>query len=272
MRFLGRLLRNVMGRSQKNTKAARVELLVMDAFEGPFYAVGDVHGCLALYKEIETKIVQDALSFGGPPTIILLGDIVDRGPQSAALVDHLLAPPPGATRRLCLMGNHEEMMLNYWADPAGNAMWLHKGGHETLASYGMSLDVATLEQMSERKLRQTLAAHIPERHIRFLRDNLCGVQVGPYLLAHAGADADAPLTAQPRQALIWGDAGLTAPGNLTLVHGHYVVDRPAVRNNSIGIDTGAYATGRLTALRLQHGQAPAVLTLKDGSSFRNLGK
>ncbi|MFN4129063.1 MAG: hypothetical protein ACK4GC_04510, partial [Paracoccaceae bacterium] len=165
---------------------------------------------------------------------------------------------------------HESMMLAFLAAPAANARWLHFGGHETLASYGMTLDLGDLDRMGERKLLQMLAAHVPESHVRFLRASLPALQVGSYLLAHAGADATAPLTAQPWDAVLWGNAGLIAPDGLTLIHGHYVTAAPDCRSHSIGIDTGAYATGRLTALRLLNGQVPAVLTTNGEDLFKNL--
>ena len=272
MSLFNRLVRGIIGNtgSTRQGKGDTAEILVLDPFDGPVYAVGDVHGCLSLYREVEAQIMHDAKAFDGLSAIVLLGDIVDRGPQSAALIDHLLAPPPGAARRLCLMGNHEAMMLNYLAAPAANADWLHLGGYETLASYGVSSDIGALERMGERKLLQMLAAHLPEHHVRFLRGLLPGLQVGPYLLAHAGADAAAPLTAQPRQALFWGEAGRVAPGGLTLVHGHYVTAKPERHTRSIGIDTGAYATGRLTALRLVDDLPPAVMTIKEDILFREL--
>jgi serine/threonine protein phosphatase 1 len=254
----------------QQARGETAEILVLDPFDGPVYAVGDVHGCLALYREIEARILEDAAAFAGPVTIVLLGDIIDRGPQSADIIDHLLAPPPGGARLLCLMGNHEAMMLSYLAAPGTHAGWLHLGGHETLLSYGLDAGIDTLERMGERKLTQVLAAHLPEQHVRFLRRLLPGLQVGSYLLAHAGADAAAPLAAQPLRALLWGEAGLAAPAGLTLVHGHYVTSRPEARARSIGIDTGAYATGRLSALRLLPDKAPAVLTLKDDGQFRVL--
>lgn len=242
----------------------------MMPFDGPVYAVGDVHGCLALYREIESKIKRDAAAFPAAPTIVLLGDMIDRGPQSAGLIDHLLAPAPGMPRWICLTGNHEAMMLDYLANPKANGDWLTTGGFETLISYGIMLDPGTHHRMTERKLRQMLAAHLPESHLRFLRGLHPALKVGPYLLAHAGADATAPLTAQPRQALVWGTAGRGAPGNLTLIHGHYVTATPDFRPRSIGVDTGAYATGRLTALRLAPGRSPAFLTTAGGAVFADL--
>ena len=260
MSVFGRLMRGLTGGKSQGA-GATAEIQVMDPFDGPVYAVGDVHGCLPQYREIEALILRDAAAFAGPPTIVLLGDMVDRGPQTAALIDHLLHPLSEPARRLHLLGNHEAMMLDFLAAPRSNVDWLYTGGYETLASYGMTLDLQALDGMNERKLLQTLSAHLPERHLDFLRQSLAGVQVGPYLLAHAGADATAPLMAQPLHALIWGAAGQVGPAGLTLVHGHYVTPEPTCRAHSIGIDTGAYATGRLTALRLLNGQPPAVLTI-----------
>lgn len=269
MSALDRLIQRLAG-GKREQKDVGVEVLVLDPQEGPVYAVGDVHGCLRLYREIETHILRDAEAFNGTPTIVLLGDFIDRGPQSAAVIDHLLGPPPVPARRLCLLGNHEAMMLDYLASPKGKTEWLNLGGHETLMSYGLMADLTTLHRMTERKLLQTLAAHLPERHTQFLRGLLPGLRVDTYLLAHAGSDATAPLTAQPREALVWGKAGLAAPEGLTLVHGHYVTPLPRRSAHSIGIDTGAYATGRLTALRLVPGQAPAAVSTIELGPFKEL--
>jgi len=264
------LFQKKLGGRRVGTRVDCVEIPVLDLEDGPVYAVGDAHGSLSLYKELEACILCDAARFSGVATIVLLGDMVDRGTQTAALIDHLLRPPPPPLRRVCLRGNHEAMMLEYLGTPAANTNWLDFGGAETLASYGISMDPDALRRGPERKLRQILAAHIPESHISFLRRTLPGLHVGAYMLAHAGADACAPLTAQPWQALLWGNEGLIAPNDLTLVHGHYITPHPEFSDRSINIDTGAYATGRLTSLRLIEGQAPAVLTLKDGSEFKKL--
>ncbi|NEX45329.1 metallophosphoesterase [Pseudotabrizicola algicola] len=270
MTVLGRLLRGFGQRKAQDSAHPTAEVLVLDPFDGPVYAVGDVHGCLPLYREVEDAILRDAEQFEQPPTLVLLGDVIDRGPHSAAMLDHLLRPLPAPARRLCLLGNHESMMLAFLASPRANLRWLRFGGHETLASYGMTFDVDELEAMPERRLVQTIAAHVPEAHLRLLRSLLPALQVGPYLLAHAGADASAPLTAQPLQSLIWGSAGLVAPSGLTLIHGHYITAEPEVRSTSIGIDTGAYATGRLTALRLLDGQKPAFMSTSSDDLTNNL--
>jgi serine/threonine protein phosphatase 1 len=265
-------LRKTLGQSPKQASTDCAEIPVLDIEQGPVYCVGDTHGCLSLYQQLEALIVQDAVSHDGVATIILIGDMVDRGPQSAALLDHLLRPPPGGLRRVCLRGNHEAMMLDYLAMPVANPSWLDFGGIETLASYGIDLAPDELRRLPERKLRQILSAHIPDAHLGFLQQTLPGLQVGRYLLAHAGADAHASLSAQPWQALLWGSGGQVAPDNLTLVRGHYITESPLVQDNVIGIDTGAYATGRLTAVRLSHTQPPAFLTTKDMTAFGPLSR
>lgn len=269
MTRLVRLLRR-LARGGAPSPGPVAEIPVLDPFDGPVYAVGDVHGCLALYLRIEARILADAARFDGPATIVLLGDMVDRGPQTAELIDHLLRPMPAPARRLCLRGNHEAMMLDFLAAPRAGAAWLGLGGQETLASYGMRQGAEALTRLGERQLRQALGAHLPASHVGFLRQLLPGVQVGRWLLAHAGADSHAPLTAQPVQALLWGAAGLSAPGGLTLIHGHHVTAEPEIGVQRIGIDTGAYATGRLTALRLRHGHPPALLTGPAEMEFREI--
>ena len=257
------------GRSAGQT-ATTADVPTLAPFDGPVYVVGDVHGCLSLYLDAEARILEDARQLQRSPTIVLLGDVVDRGPQSAAMIDHLLRPLPKPARRFCLTGNHEAMMLAFMEAPRANLRWLEFGGHETLLSYGITLDLPTLSSMPERKVTQILAAHVPEAHVAFLRATVPALRVGPYLLAHAGADPRASLSAQPLRSLVWGNTGLEAPAGLILIHGHYISAEPDLRPGSIGIDTGAYATGRLTTLRLLKDQFPAVRTTGEGALFKSL--
>ena len=261
------LLQRLLQHFSRPPSPKTAQITILHPFNGPVYAVGDVHGCLSLYSALETAILHDSQTLDRPPTIILLGDMIDRGAQSAQVIDHLMAPLPIPGRRLCLMGNHEAMMLRYLANPRDHGHWLDVGGAETLASYGLGIDVKTI---GLRKLQHALSAHLPEHHLQFLRDLPPAIQVGAYLLAHAGADATAPLAAQPLRALVWGSAGRTPPQGLTLVHGHVVTDCVDCTRHSIGIDTGAYATGRLTALRLMDGFPPAVFTAPHDTTFHPL--
>lgn len=267
MKIFQNLLRKLQrGKSQK--AGPLVEILELFPFDGPVYAVGDLHGCLSAYCELEALILKDAQHFDTTPTIILLGDIVDRGPQTAALIDHLIAREKAGLRVICLMGNHEEMMLDFLAKPETNMVWLDFGGLETLASYG--IDTTNLIRMSERKLLQTLAAHIPQNHIDFLKKTLPGLQIGQFLLTHAGADREQSLKEQPLSALLWGNAGQIAPRDLILIHGHYVVEMPMISAQNCAIDTGAYLNGRLTCLRIHPRSQAAILTLTAGDAFVRL--
>lgn len=246
------------------------EIRVIDPFDGPVYVIGDVHGCLPEYQMIEAAIAQDCNSFARDAVIVLLGDIIDRGSNTAALIDHLVAQNRRAARVICLRGNHEEMMLEFLENPKQNLDWLGFGGYETLASYGLFIDMARVARLTARELSQMVAAHIPDAHIRYLRQTIPAVQVGPYLLAHAGADANSSLALQSRRALFWGDAGQVAPAGLTLVHGHYIVAAPHETGGRMSIDTGAYLTGRLSCLRLMDGRRPAYFTTKDCTEFADL--
>jgi serine/threonine protein phosphatase 1 len=255
-----------MDRSSKGADLAEIRELF--PFDGPVYAVGDVHGCLDAFRQIEALILRDSARFATAPTIVLLGDMVDRGPQSAAVIDHLRSRERAGLRVIALKGNHEEMMLKFLAKPEANLSWLEFGGLETLASYG--IDITEIARASGRKMAQILAAYIPQNHIHFLQKTLFGLQVSPYLLTHAGADRDQPLTAQPIRALLWGNAGQIAPQDLVLVHGHYVVAEPMVSPRCVSIDTGAYINGRLTCLRLLPKSQLAILTLTAGDTFTDL--
>lgn len=269
MSILKRFFQGGLSAAVQN-KGEVAEILVLDPSDGPVYVVGDVHGCLAAYRSLEALIFKDAQNFEGVATIVLLGDLVDRGPETAALLDHLMMRQKAGVRLLCLMGNHEEMMLQFAAAPKANIDWLGFGGYETLVSYGLTADLDDLLRMNERKLTQTFTAHVPDRHLQFLRSCLPGLQVGQYLLAHAGADPEETLVAQPLRALIWGSAGQTAPNGMTLIHGHYIVTTPTVSATSVAIDTGAYVTGRLTCLRLVQGQQMSVMTINEDNLFKEL--
>lgn len=252
------------------SKAEAAEIASLDPLAGPVYVVGDVHGCLQAYRKLETLILNDATDFKGVATIVLIGDLVDRGPETAALIDHIIMTQKGGARLICLMGNHEEMMLKFSVAPKANLDWLRFGGYETLLSYGLTADLDELLRMNERKLTQIFTAHVPELHLKFLRSCLLGLRVGKYLLAHAGADADKALASQPIHALLWGSAGQVAPNDMTLIHGHYIVATPTVSARSIAIDTGAYVTGRLTCLRLVQGQPMSVMTINGDHQFKKL--
>jgi serine/threonine protein phosphatase 1 len=247
--------------SGNNLDGNLVALLPIDPKGKPVYAVGDLHGCADLYRTLEQKIMADAALFGGEAVVVLLGDVVDRGPQSALLLDHLTAIAPAGMTRHCILGNHEDMMNAFLKSPKRGRSWLDFGGFETLLSYGLRIGAAELAEFSERRLLQMLQAHIPQAHRDFLEQLPYGLTFDRYVLVHAAAATGAPMTRQPRETLLWGRHAAHPNANLTVVHGHSIVDHPVVGPELIATDTGAYLSGVLSAVRLLHGVAPVVVQI-----------
>ncbi|NBN63015.1 metallophosphoesterase [Pannonibacter tanglangensis] len=231
------------------------------------YAVGDVHGRLDLLQQLEARIAADAERIGLAPTVVYLGDLVDRGPQSAAILDRAIGPAPAGWTRIHLAGNHELMMLGFLQNPKANLAWLDFGGAETLFSYGMSVQDVEQVRKHPGKAAGTLAVFIPEEHIRFLERMITGVHYPGLLLVHAGIRPGTPIEEQTdldltriKTEFLASDADHGA----VVVHGHSIVKQPERRANRIAIDTGAYATGTLTAVRLQLATEPAFLQVSAG--------
>jgi serine/threonine protein phosphatase 1 len=229
------------------------------------YAIGDVHGCLALLLELEALIFADAAALGpqaGETWIVMLGDYVDRGPDSAGVLDHLLRPLPAPFRRLMVAGNHEERMLDFLNAPGPDSDWLALGGGETLRSYGLSEDALFAARRSGQAA--LLDSHIPGEH-RQLLETLPGMLVTPgYVFVHAGLRPGVPLDEQHPSDLMWIRDKFRndyAEFGRLVVHGHTPTKIPLVSEHRINIDTGAYATGKLTAVRLWGTNRPQTLTV-----------
>jgi len=218
------------------------------------YAVGDVHGRLDLLRDLLREIELDDRMRGPTEThVVMLGDLIDRGPDSRQIISFLLESPPSFACFHCIMGNHEEMLLKLIddPDPALLRQFLRYGGRETFESYDapqMMLD------MPERYAPDALQDYIPEEHRTFLRQMHDGIQFGDYFFTHAGIRPGVPLDDQDRQDLRWIRKPFLDSDEdhgVVVVHGHTVLEQVEMRPNRIGIDTGAYMTGRLTALGLE---------------------
>lgn len=217
------------------------------------YAIGDVHGCLAELTRLIDSIAADCRAFGGAVHLVFLGDYVDRGPASSGVIDLLAGGAlPGEHHRF-LMGNHEEAMLEVLdGDAESLGGWLRFGGMQTLESYG--IDRGEVYRLGI-DLPARLRGAVPPAHVAFLRGLEDQVRIGDYLFVHAGVRPGTPLDQQERFDLRWiRDEFLEdeeTDHGVMVVHGHTIAAEPDVRRNRIGIDTGCYSSGRLTALVLE---------------------
>jgi serine/threonine protein phosphatase 1 len=212
------------------------------------YAVGDIHGCLDRLVTLHEIIAEDiAARPAKHTTLVHLGDYVDRGTDSAQVIDWLIDQPPvPADAFVNLMGNHEHMMLSaiVGADRDAAGLWLSNGGADSLLSWGISHTVPPAEW----------ASRIPLRHLIFLRDLAICRRIGPYLFVHAGIRPGVPLDRQSRHDMMWirePFLSSRADHGVVVVHGHTPRREPIVLPNRIAIDTGAVLGGALTCVVLE---------------------
>jgi serine/threonine protein phosphatase 1 len=229
------------------------------------YAIGDIHGRSDLLAELHAGIVADAASRGATRRVIVhLGDYVDRGPDSAGVVYRLLDAVPDGFDSICLLGNHERMMLDFLEDASAGPLWLRNGGDATLASYGVAYETKeSFDLQRLRGLQGELRHRLPERHLAFLRGLRLVHIEGDYAFVHAGIRPGVALEAQEEMDLLWV-RGLFLRSDRDhgkiIVHGHTIMPEPEIMPNRIGIDTGAWYTGRLTSLALEGSQRHLLAT------------
>lgn len=227
------------------------------------YAVGDVHGCYDELLALDEMIQADAGFHSGHKVIVMLGDYVDRGPASSGVLEHLMAPPPPGFERICLTGNHEAALLDYCEGRLPRADWLSLGADATLASYGVNLDYLGQTYRSSGKVDAEIRKLIPARHLRFLRDLPVMVETERFIFVHAGIRPGIDLDEQKDVDLIQIRSDfLDYPHGLKqwVIHGHTPVVAAVPRGRKLNIDTGAFHTGRLTAVRIWRGKGHVIST------------
>lgn len=226
------------------------------------YAIGDIHGLSDALGALLDLVDEDvARRPAAAVTEVFLGDYVDRGPNSAAVVARLLAPAAPGRRRICLKGNHEDAMLAAFADARRVPQWLTFGGDATLASYGVR------GPFEPRHARAGLHEALPTAHYRFLSALPTHAQIGGLYFAHAGIRPEVPLESQDEEDLIWiREDFLDFAGALPahVVHGHTPVPSPDHRRWRTNVDTGAVYGGALTAAVFE-GAAPVRFLSVPGS-------
>ena len=224
------------------------------------YAVGDIHGRSDLLWRLHRLIAADAESAGGMRKVVVyIGDYVDRGPDSEGVIDMLIEKPLEGFECRHLKGNHEDFMVEFMETGAHADSWILNGARATMESYGV--DFHELTQGTPMVTANILLAArhefvglVPDSHKAFLAGLALHHVEGDYLFAHAGVRPGVPLAAQRAHDLMWIREEFLesdADHGRVVVHGHTIRDRPVVRPNRIGIDTGAFSTNRLTALVLE---------------------
>ncbi len=215
------------------------------------YVIGDIHGRLDLLDRLIDEIDRDAKEQGANCLTVTLGDYIDRGPDSRGVLERLLSNPfPGDY--VALKGNHEALLQSFLEDPAVGAQWLPLGGLETLNSFGVPVAAMMVGKNYDQAAEQMRAALSPE-HTRFLASLKMSLTVGRYFLCHAGVRPGVKLERQSPDDLLWiRDDFLNSTRDFgkIVVHGHTPTVEPEVLPNRINIDTGAFATGRLTCIVL----------------------
>jgi serine/threonine protein phosphatase 1 len=221
------------------------------------YAVGDVHGCLDLLLEAEDKILADLTPGPAGKLVIYLGDYIDRGARSAQVLAHLSRLSTAGLERICLCGNHEQALLDFLDDPANARDWLKFGGEPTLRSYG--IDVKGLMRTGgPAAVAEAMRQEIPPAHLGFIEGLPVTVVAGGLVFVHAGLQPGVPLARQSDEDMMWIREPFlsTGPGpGLMVVHGHTITREPSFVSGRLGIDTGAYISGRLTVLRIHQGRS-----------------
>ena len=217
------------------------------------YAIGDVHGMINLARKAEQEIASD-LDFDPETSLILyLGDLVDRGPDSAFVLDFLNVRSKNGAERIFLRGNHEAMMQSFLDDPGQHMNWLDFGGYETLNSYGVMESLNKLHKKRSKDLLILLQTTISESHRRFLENMIDAVDSENFFFAHAGVVPNVPLAQQTRDDLLWSrDRFMRHEGGFEKIifHGHTPVPKPVFSHDRVSIDTGAYETGQLSVAKI----------------------
>ena len=226
------------------------------------YAVGDIHGRVDLLDAMLKRIEIDLEKYPTPVAIeVYLGDYIDRGPSSRQVIDRLVERNR-KFRGVFLKGNHESYLTEFMTKPSILDEWRQFGGLETLRSYGI---VAPINVGADIRARLTdcLRRALPASHTGFLDNLRLSFTCGDYFFAHAGVRPGVPLTKQREEDLLWirQDFLLCEEEfSKIIVHGHSPMLAPDIRPNRINIDTGAYATGRLTCLRLENDHVDFIQT------------
>jgi serine/threonine protein phosphatase 1 len=220
------------------------------------YAIGDIHGRPDLLARLHDQILADMASApaGTRPLAVYLGDYVDRGLHSREVIDLLLERPLSGFEAVYLKGNHDQQLLDFLSHPDTGALWLRYGGDATLYSYGVRLPSDMPKELHLHVMSEDFRKVLPERHLRFFQNLSLTFEMGDFLFVHAGIHPGKTISEQTPEDILWiREEFLESDVDLgrVVIHGHSVTDQPEVRDNRIGVDTGAVFSNALTCLVLE---------------------
>jgi serine/threonine protein phosphatase 1 len=226
------------------------------------YAIGDIHGRRDLLDQLLTRTNADIRSRPTARALhVFLGDYIDRGPASRQTIDRLIEHHT-ENESVLLKGNHELIAVRCLSDRGLFDQWLRLGGAETLVSYGIALGpVANGKPVAE--LQSAFHSALPPAHLRFFRDLKTSFTCGDFFFSHAGVKPQIDLSRQKENDLLWiREEFLSSREDFgkIVVHGHTPTHEIEVEPNRINIDTGAFATGRLTCLVMENTSLSFIAT------------
>ena len=223
------------------------------------FAVGDIHGCRELLQKIHNKILATSKDIEGQKLLIYLGDYIDRGPDIKETIETLIDFQPDNFKRVFLLGNHEQMLLEFISGSENSPyIWLGNGGLETFKSYGIDLskyiDNSKMELYHDKKIRKKLLESIPPSHKDFFDQLQLSYEWENYFFVHAGIDPGLPLDQQDKETMLWTRSKRFFDPKMTyhkiIVHGHTPVDKIEQFSCRINLDTGAFYSMNLSSLMI----------------------
>lgn len=243
-------------KTDQNNRPPRRRIDLGDALPPyPVYAIGDVHGCLGLLKQAEETIARDIDENGKSGLVVLLGDFIDRGPSSSQVIDHLIKPSRLGLKRLPICGNHDDFFLKFLEDPDQHREWLALGGEQTLMSYGIDIHhLGSRHKGRGANLQDLLTEAVPASHREFLETLPVSLRIGQMIFVHAGIRPGISLEQQTDGDLMWIREPFLKLGpklpRTFVIHGHTPHPEPDLGPSRVGIDTGAFYTGKLSILKI----------------------
>ncbi|WP_235075854.1 metallophosphoesterase [Asticcacaulis sp. AC460] len=232
------------------------------------YAIGDIHGYDALFERLLERIRIDAELIGEKPRVILLGDYIDRGPASRQVLDRVQRLRTAAwCDAVVIKGNHEEQLLKFLADPMTGETWRIWGGAATMASYGVTMPYMANDPVVWANVRDRFAEAFDPGHLEMLRELPVSFLDGDYLFVHAGVDPDRPLEEQGAETFMYIRGRFQAAEkacDYVVVHGHTPEEPVTDLRWRIGVDSGVYKVGILTAVRLRGEERKLFQVRADG--------